>query len=103
MLVCFALADGGSWVSSQNTCYFSGTSCKAGLVAQRELFNDPIFQLQDKLFSGLLPNNRLYYWVPHSRSNISAETCSYYGFDGIGICDWTFCYASYTEIGCKKN
>ena len=98
----FCSADGGSWVSSQNTCYFSGTSCKAGWSPNGSYSTTQSSDCKINYSQGYCQTTGCT-TGSHSRSNISAETCSYYGFNGIGDCSWTFCYASYTEIGCKKN
>ena len=95
-------ADGGDWVASQKTCYFSGTSCRAGWSPNESYSTTQASECKINYSQGYCQTTGCA-TGSHSRSNIGAETCSYYGFDGIGNCSWTFCYASYTEIGCKKN
>ena len=93
----FCSADGGSWVSSQNTCYFSGTSCKAGWSPNGSYSTT---QSSYCRYVGAYCDATNCTTGSHSRSNIGAETCIY----GTGSeCAGSICYASYTEIGCKKN
>jgi len=96
---------GGSWVTGQSACYFSGTSCpsgwsKNGNFSSTNFTNCPC--------SGSI----------HTRSNISPEIC-YYSVSVRSTCNtryrggtcriWNYessqrsCTAQISEVGCTKN
>ena len=93
-------ADGGNWVASQNTCYFSGTSCKSGWSP-----NQSYSTTQSSYCPGSGNCNTTSCSTSfHNRSNSGVESCIYWGADNGGsFCYQKTCQANITEIGCKKN
>ena len=92
------VADSGSWVFSQNTCYFSGTSCKTGWSPNGSYSSTQASSCSSNVTDC---NNTSCTTSSHTRLNIGIETCNYVQ-NPVG-CYYTYCYATQTEIGCKKN
>ncbi|MDP6387981.1 MAG: hypothetical protein QGG63_01765 [Candidatus Pacebacteria bacterium] len=99
---------GGSWENTQNTCYFSGTSCLSGWSPNAS---------HSSTIQSTCTGGRGQCWLSpptcttadHYRSNIARETCSYsagYYSQNRGRCKKLpkkTCTAFQTEIGCTKN
>ena len=93
-------SDGGSWVSSQNTCYFSGTSCHAGWSSNQSYSTTQSSYC--KVYNSCDASTDSCTTGSHNRANVGIESCGYKYLNSYNCQDAT-CYAIETETGCKKN
>jgi len=100
---------GGSWVSSQNTCYFSGTSCPSGWSPNASYSSTSSNSCSGVANDSACPASQCASGS-HLRSNAGIERCGY-SSNTYRYARWTcgntgttlYCSATQIEIGCAKN